>query len=156
MRVKVHRNLNNKCLSITACESPYRGLVIAHCDAVVLESVTFRVSEKARQRIIKNKCKEVHSFAVGELIACEKPISRHPVKLKKAKLDRSIIGGESTRHINYNPYQAGYFFDCATGQPVDSLPLTLITTDGLFALALNNVENVSLKVKSTASTTCEV
>jgi hypothetical protein len=99
MRVKVYFNIQKKMFSIMANEGDRKGIVIAHCHEVYLRDVVFKVSEASRQRVIKEKQKNVHAFAVGTLIT--KPFSHH---------------GEE--EVSYNPYVAGHFFMKSNDEPV--------------------------------------
>ena len=64
---KVYRNLNNGKLSIKNTE----GLVVGHCDSVVLTSVEFKVNRKGVERIRKNRRKEVVATANGNIVSAE-------------------------------------------------------------------------------------
>ena len=60
--VKVYWNLHRDCYSIQQ-----DGLVVAHADMIDLRSVTFKVNEAGRQRVLKEGRKNVHAFVVGYL-----------------------------------------------------------------------------------------
>lgn len=68
MKVKVYRNLRNKCLSVQ-----YKGKVIAHVDSISLCGVTFKVSQSARKRVLETKQKNVHAFVCGTVIMSSLP-----------------------------------------------------------------------------------
>lgn len=127
MKVKVHRNLNAKCLSITATEGEFKGRVIAHCQAVRLLDVTFKVSETSRQRIIRTGVKDVHAYAVGYLLECDTPVLRYP-----QPLNHTAIECDFERRVTYNPFKLPYFHDSETLEMVEFLDQTVITTGGLF------------------------
>ena len=84
--VYVYRNLHKACWSIKQ-----DGLVKAHADTVRLSDCEFRVGEKGRLRVIKEKKKNVHagvvgfipndSFAGPSLQACDS-ITYNPYKYK--------------------------------------------------------------------------
>jgi len=80
MKVKVYFNLHKKLFSIQ-----HKGLVIAHKTELVLHNAEFRVSEAGRQRVLREKRKNVHAFIVGELA------------------DYYAPEGE-TEDVTYNPY----------------------------------------------------
>jgi hypothetical protein len=63
MQVDVYYNLIKKCLSVR-----HKGKIIKHTQSVTLKDVTFIVSEKGRQRVIKNKRKNVHAVIRGTLL----------------------------------------------------------------------------------------
>ena len=66
-RVAVHRNLHSKDWSIIALDGPYKGLVVAHSDEVAIWGASFEVNEKGRQRVIRDRKKNVHARIVGKL-----------------------------------------------------------------------------------------
>lgn len=85
--VRVYKNLNNGKFSVQQ-----DGKVVCYADHVNLHEISFKVSEAGRQRVIKERQKNVHAYA------CGKVIDFNP-------LDDSI-GCD----VTYDPYKAGYFF----------------------------------------------
>lgn len=92
--LKVYRNLHRKCLSIQ-----YKGKVIAYANDITLKNVSFKVSEKGRQRVIRSKKKNVHAFMTGTY--------SKRVRAKKFKTS-----------CTYNPYKYSQFVIRSTEQPV--------------------------------------
>lgn len=100
--VKVYFNLHKKMFSIKDMKT---GLVVGHSDRVTLENCTFKVSEAGRQRVLKEKKKNVHAFVIGTL--------------------ESLTGFEMATLINefgmepahYNPYKTETFID-SKGNPL--------------------------------------
>jgi hypothetical protein len=78
-KVKVYRNLHNGMFSVW-----HKGIVIAHISEIYLKDVRLHVSECGRLRVLEEKRKNVHAYAIGTV--CES----------------SNIKGEL---IRYNPYQ---------------------------------------------------
>jgi len=62
MRVEVYFNLHEKCFSIR-----HKKKVISHLNEVFLSNAIFKVSEAGRQRVLKQKRKNVHAFVVGDI-----------------------------------------------------------------------------------------
>lgn len=91
-RVFVYFNLHKKVWSIKSLKT---GRVIAHANTVQLKDVTFKVSEAGRQRVLKEKRKNVHAGVVGTLVA--KDFFFHPGLLNEV--------------ISYNPYKAPHFYN---------------------------------------------
>ena len=60
--VKVYFNLHKKCFSILQ-----NGLVVGHTDSIALRDVTFKVSQAGRNRVLKERRKNVHAFVTGYL-----------------------------------------------------------------------------------------
>ena len=60
---KVYRNFSNGKLSIKNTD----GLVVGHCDTIMLTTVEFKVNRKGVARVQKNKRKEVIATANGNI-----------------------------------------------------------------------------------------
>ena len=67
LKVYVYFNLHKYVWSIKALEGPMKGKVIDHQRQVYLERCTFKVSEAGRQRVLREKKKNVHAGIVGYL-----------------------------------------------------------------------------------------
>ena len=61
--VSVYYNLHRKCLSMRV-----KGVVVDHPHAVVLKNVKFRVQPAGRDKVLKEKRKNVHAFVCGQLV----------------------------------------------------------------------------------------
>ena len=105
--VRVYRNLHKKCLSVKQ-----GGLVVCHVDNIVLKNCTFIVSEAGRQRVLKEKRKNVHAYVQGTVIDARETDN---VPCWPDKLIHHVW-----HEIYYNPYNSGDF--TTTGQ--DPKPLT--------------------------------
>ena len=68
MRVFVYFNLHKKVWSVKALEGPEKGRVIAHKEIVHLRNAIPKVSQKGRERVLRERRKNVHAGIVGELI----------------------------------------------------------------------------------------
>jgi hypothetical protein len=101
MKVFVYFNLHKRTFSVKALEGPNKGRVIKHTDEVFLHGVQFKVSEAGRQRVIKEKRKNVHAGVVGH-IDCPRIIN-----------DDDVL-------ITYNPYKYSTFVDRLDESPVTS------------------------------------
>jgi hypothetical protein len=109
MRVFVYFNLHKKCFSIKALEGDRKGRVIAHSDTVVLEGCKLLVSEAGRQRVLREKRKNVHAGVSGTWINyCTNRVDNYFDFL-------SMVG----RQVTYNPYKYSSFVIKATEQVVD-------------------------------------
>jgi hypothetical protein len=99
--VQVYRNLTRGDWSIRA-----GGKVIGHVDACLLGDVTFHVGELSRQRVIRNHSREVHAWAVGELLEGPAPAGeRIPITY------RPFEGGSFVRRDNGAPIAGAAFVD---------------------------------------------
>jgi hypothetical protein len=109
MKVQVYKNLNRGDWSVRVA-----GKVIAHVPSITLANVSFHVSESGRKRVIANKCREVHAWAIGEIVA-------------------SQPSGEA-KAITYNPYRGGTFTERASGAAVTSAAHVYFSvSEGAFA-----------------------
>src|SRR5690606_22096230 len=96
-RVKVYRNLNKpEFFSIMAADGPAAGRVLGYAKAVEIANVTFRISQKSRERLLRDKRRNVHAFAVGTLVSVA---------------DELPADSLSWARITYQPYTQGFFFD---------------------------------------------
>lgn len=93
--VDVYRNLHRKCWSVR-----HRGIVWCHCETVSLENATFRVSEAGRQRVLRERRKNVHAVVRGTLVAFDGAL------------------GDGSLEVVYNPYMGGTFRYALTDLPV--------------------------------------
>lgn len=87
--VRVYRNLHKNSFSVVQ-----HGLVVAHMDQLCLRDAKPYVNETGRQRVIKNKRKEVHAWIEGTLCQDPAPRNRLLVKYNPYKHSRFCIGPE--------------------------------------------------------------
>lgn len=114
MKVYVYRNLHKNCFSIKALQGPMKGKVIGHTDEVHLTDVEFRVSEKGRQRVLREKKKYVHAGVVG-LIAS--PYDAPP---------------DDTVSVRYNPYETETFILANSNEPVYRAAYAKLTNNRIY------------------------
>lgn len=112
MRVRVYYNLNRNVWSVQH-NIPGKGWRVRdHLTSLILEDVEFKVSEAGRQRVISQQRKNVHAFAIGDLVS----------------RDGSGYTGHLPRAA-YNPYKAPYFVNTYTGKRVDYVAHAIFTAD---------------------------
>lgn len=97
--VYVYFNFTKKCWSIR------QDKVKAHCDYICLRDANFQVSERGRQRTIREQRKNVHAFVVGYIV------------LKPAEVPYAFSSRWS--EVRYNPY-TNFTFVTNDGVPVAS------------------------------------
>ena len=69
-QVDCYRNLNKaNMFSIKARQGEFKGLVSGYARSVVIENPSFVVGEKARQRILSEQVRNVHSYVRGAFVA---------------------------------------------------------------------------------------
>jgi len=99
--VRVFKNPKHGCYSIMQ-----RGVVRASARQVRLADVEFRVREAGRLRMLRERRKNVHAFAVGRLVDFV-----HPDEGR----DLEPMAG---RAVVYDPYRFDCFVDGETWTPV--------------------------------------
>lgn len=115
--VAAYRNLTRKCLSVME-----KGRVIAHRDAIVLESVTFVVHESGRGRVIESGRKNVHAYAMGRVLTD----ARSVVSI----LAEHAPNADGFTRVTYNPRVYSTFVDYHTEQRVRYADLVIIDQFG--------------------------
>ena len=116
MKVRVYRNLHKQCLSVL--HRTKRGWRLwKHVDGIELENVKFKVSQAGRKRVLRKKRKNVHAFVEGiDVGSCGYNAQDLIINL---------------RHVKYNPYIAGYFYDIETQAAVHSSPWAFVNGTGI-------------------------
>jgi len=101
----VYFNLTKKLYSIRAREGQHKGRVIGHCKSVVMQNVSFKVSQASRNRVLRDKQKNVHAVARGVLVlATGEGFTVNPDQV--APIDRLKQNGKP---FTYCPYRSGSF-----------------------------------------------
>jgi hypothetical protein len=98
----VYWNLHRRCWSLMR-----QGRVIDHRQSLSLLNVRFVVRPGERARVLRERQKNIHAFAVGEL----------------CKWEPSRLNWEDWPKVTYNPFKAGTFVVAGTNTPVDSARL---------------------------------
>ena len=117
MNVFVYFNLRKKCFSIKALEGKDKGRVIAHRDDVLLFDGTFKVSEAGRQRVIRERKKNVHAGVVGHWDETGTDL---------ITIDRVTTIGTP---ITYNPYKYDTFVHLYGLHPIKTGRLVALTVN---------------------------
>lgn len=107
LKVKVYRNLHKKCLSVW-----HAGYVVAHVDSITLDGVMFRVNEAGRQRVLREKKKNVHAFVTGRVTGVNQ-------------------AAQGAVPVSYNPYK-GASFTLPDGKAIIEAGTATVTTRGAF------------------------
>ena len=108
MKVKVYYNLHKNCYSIVSLEKENYGKVIKHSNCVPLFDAQFKVSEKGRQRVLREQKKNVHAYVVGTWVS--EFVPRLPIKL-----------------ATYNPYKYSSFVDADSKKPLAKASQVLLS-----------------------------
>lgn len=107
--VNVYRNLHNRCWSIRADGCLY------HADSLTIRDCTFKISQTSRRRVLQERCKRVHAFAVGTVCA-------------------PIVPDGTWVRIGYDPYRhperPATFFIKATDEDIMRAEVIVFRVDG--------------------------
>ena len=138
MKVFVYFNLHKKCYSILSKSGSTKGKVVAHAERVAVLDPVFKVSEKGRQKVIKEKCKNVHAGVVGELNMFDGVPTRWGSEVGLE--GTTITPNENPEQHNwvgltYNPYKFESFVDKNTLDPVDDALIALLVPGATWAYA---------------------
>ena len=100
-RVMVYYNLHKHTFSVT-----YKSKVILHADYVKLKDVEFRVRQGGREKVVREKSKNVHSFVIGTLEDyCKFPCENLPSE-------------PNSNIVTYNPYKYNSYVIKDTEEPI--------------------------------------
>jgi len=91
-----------------------RWLVVDHTSLISLKNCAFKVSEKGRQRVLRQRRKNVHAFVVGTV---------------------ANIGKGCLEAISYNPYRGSHFFIKKSRALTQNARYCLCNERGVFAIA---------------------
>jgi hypothetical protein len=92
----VYRNLHKKCLSVRQL-----GIVKCHTDSIVLHDATFVVNPAGREKVRRERKKNVHAYVKGTVIDAR---------------DTDVLLPFPWDEVYYNPYKCDNFE--SDGQPV--------------------------------------
>ena len=105
---KVYYNLHLHTYSILGWDADKNGWRLKeYADNLVLLDVEFKVSESGRQRVIKEKRKNVHAFAIAKKV--------YPIPFDRVT---ALMEMRSYRSATYNPYLYDSFVDRATKEKI--------------------------------------
>jgi hypothetical protein len=114
-KVRIYRNLHKKLYSVQE-KVDGRWKVVEHTNNINLINVTFKVSEAGRQRVIKEKRKNVHAAMIGE---------RFPF------IPKSFV---YRYEVSYNPYKSPYFMVKSEDKPLDKARYVQIVDGKVIAM----------------------
>lgn len=117
LKVFIYRNLHfdGHVYSIKSLTGLTRNRVVGHAKGILLQNVEFVVNEKGRQRVLKEKRKNVHAGIVGEIIGLHDYRPRMPSSLSSNDPWNDQIQGFN---VNYNPYLYSSFIVVTTNKPI--------------------------------------
>ena len=115
MKVRIYYNFHKKLFSV---QEKVNGSwkVVEYTKEIFLRNATFKVSEAGRQRVLKEKRKNVHAFILGE---------RFPF------IPKSFVYRDE---ISYNPYKGPNFMVVSEDKPLDKAKYVTILNGKVIAL----------------------
>jgi hypothetical protein len=115
--IRVHLNLNKNKFTVSA-KSNGRYYVISYVNNIVLEDVTFYVKEGLRQRVLREKVKNVHAGVQGQYVSSD--------------TDVSIF--TPIHEIYYSPYTTPFFIDLNTKEKMEYVSKMLLVDGKMYSI----------------------
>ena len=125
-RTDIYFNLHKKKLSVRSREKESYGRVISHEDAVLLTNCRFVVSEAGRQRVVRERKKNVHAVVRGDLI--------HEWGDVLAKIINKRNPLDQWQVVTYNPYRYETFVTMSDQKPIHEADFVFIVGKDMVAL----------------------
>jgi hypothetical protein len=109
MKVFIYRNIQKEgnVFSIKVLEGPLKNRVVGHANGLFLKDCQFAVSQAGRQRVLREKRKNVHAGVVGDLVA----VTGYRTRIHNTGLDFDYMNEEAWQAkyapgvpVTYNPY----------------------------------------------------
>ena len=123
MKVKVYYNLHKYCYSVVSLEKENYGRVIKHENYVPLSDVQFKVSEKGRQRVLREQKKNVHAYVIGKWsIDCY-----NGSEILCSELQTKDGNIKSIKVATYDPYKYSSFIDAHSKKPLTKASRVLLS-----------------------------
>lgn len=97
--VKVYWNFHKKMFSVM-----FKGRVAYHITDINLKDVRFVVRQSGREKVLREKKKNVHAFVVGKIATYEECQFAYGVYFQE--------------DIQYNPYTRDSFYNVETDKPI--------------------------------------
>lgn len=115
MQIQVYYNFRKKLFSVQE-KINGKWKVVEHTNEIFIRNASFKVSEAGRQRVIKEKRKNVHAKIVGE---------RFPF------IPKSFVYRDE---VSYNPYKGPNFMVVSEQKPLDWAKYVTIINGKVIAL----------------------
>ena len=132
MRVRVYYNLTRAVWSIKAMEGPFYGKVIAYADEVTIDDAHTVVSQAGRERVLREKQKNVHAYIDGTLNTVEGlEMRKYAVDLGGLETEERPWMPSGRQQVRYNPFQVAHFYWDHDGESTEyqTLDRVLMTAD---------------------------
>ena len=114
MRVEVYFNLHKKLFSVRDCKT---GRVVHHTHQIWIEDPVFVVRKAGRERVLREKKKNVHAFVRGTWFKVQSDFD----------VSRLIDHQACSDEVTYNPYKYDSFVTKHDAKPIDFGRLASLT-----------------------------
>ena len=114
-KIRVYYNFRKKLFSVQEKVNG-KWKVVEHTNELCIRNAAFKVSEAGRQRVLKQKRKNVHAFILGE---------RFPF------IPKSFVYRDE---VSYDPYKGPNFMVVSEGKPLDRAKYVTIFNGKVIAL----------------------
>lgn len=102
--VEAYRNLTNGTFSIRDSKTK---LVQCYCESVALTEVELKVSQKSRERAVRDGQRNVHAFVKGRFL-------------------KYHVNTQGMKEATYNPFKYETFVDKETEEPIHTARLVVL------------------------------
>jgi hypothetical protein len=96
-KVFIYWNVRKRCWSLRACEGPSKGLVLDHAINFIIKDAVFKVSEAGRQRVLRERKKNVHAGVEGRVYG-------YLPNAQSLPIGTISVNPVNFEPIRYNPY----------------------------------------------------
>jgi len=133
MKVRIYWNLHKGMWSVQCAKT---RKVMGHATQVLVREAAFTVSEAGRQRVLKERKKNVHAFVVGELEAAiwfthmktGAPGFWHDWEMgKRSNSAYRAFANRKGRVVSYNPFRGPHFYTVENVNRIDAAPMVYLT-----------------------------
>jgi hypothetical protein len=121
-KVSAFWNLHHHVFSLQSNvteEGKRKTLVISHCNGVILKDVTFVVRKAGRERVLKERQKNIHAFVKGEFVG-------------ETDFLQELSIGAGMREAYYNPFKQDCFTDKETGAKLFGAEIVILKDRKVF------------------------
>lgn len=123
---RIYRNLNSERLMSIQQKIGKSWVVVGHVQNAVLRDVKFHVSQSGRERVVRDKRKNVHAWASAILV--HEAISELP----------------EIQPIHYCPYTQNSFSWKESGKPIEQADLLVVIDKKVYCSVDTNKSQLSL------------
>ena len=128
--VRVYRNLGHEVSEKFSLMDIDTGLVVGYADNLILShGVDFAVRDAGRARVIDEKRKNVHAFAIGYV--------NYAATKRYLRNGRDCSNYSYSVEVSYNPYVADHFVRKDLDCRIDQARTVLFSENGKCYLGLN-------------------